>query len=101
MSYILIGYFVFALLNTDTGLVNHVLDTFKVEPIRWYASPQFWPVILTIVNLWKAAGFWSIVYLAGMLAISPEYYEAARIDGASKWKQITNITLPLLLPLII
>ena len=47
-----------------------------------------WPAILTLVNLWKSAGFWSIVYLAGIISINPEYYEAARVDGAGKWQQI-------------
>lgn len=57
--------------------------------------------MLTFVNLWKNIGFWSIVYLAGILAINPEYYDAARVDGASRWQQVWLITLPLLSPLII
>jgi putative aldouronate transport system permease protein len=69
--------------------------------INWYASPQYWPVILTLVNLWKNAGFWSIVYLAGIIAINPEYYEAASLDGATIWQKIWHITLPMLKPLII
>lgn len=101
LSYVVINYFVFAFLNTDNGVLNHFLGGFGISPIHWYESPQYWPVILTIVNLWKGAGFWSIVYLAGIIAINPEYYEAARIDGAGKWQQIRYITLPLLKPLII
>jgi putative aldouronate transport system permease protein len=56
---------------------------------------------LTVANLWNGIGFGSIVYLAGMLGISPEFYEAAKIDGASKLQQIRYITMPMLLPLII
>ena len=101
LSYVLISYFVFALLSSDSGLLDKLLIRLGLHPVDWYSSPQYWPAILTIVNLWKSAGFWSIVYLAGILAISPEYYEAARIDGANKWAQIRYITLPLLMPLII
>ncbi len=100
-SYVIINYFVFALLDTQNGLVDHFLSGVGMHPIDWYSSPQYWPVILTLVNLWKSGGFWSIVYLAGIIAINPEYYEAASIDGATTWHKIRYITLPLLKPLII
>lgn len=101
ISYVIVGYFVFALLNADNGLVDHLLTNMGLPAIDWYSSPQYWRVILTIVQVWKNAGFWIIVYLAGIIAINPEYYEAARIDGAGKWQQIRWITLPTLSPLII
>lgn len=101
ISYVIVSYFVFAFLNSDNGLVNHMITDMGGESVSWYSSPQYWPAILTSVNLWKHAGFNSIIYLSGILAINPEYYEAARIDGANKWQQIKRITLPLLLPLVI
>lgn len=101
ISWVIVGYFGFAFLNTDTGLLNRLLASFGMPPVRWYASPEYWPLILMLVNLWKNLGFWSIIYLAGIINISPEYYEAARIDGATKWQQIVSITLPLLLPLVL
>jgi ABC-type polysaccharide transport system permease subunit len=70
-SYVIINYFVFALLNTSNGLVNHLLMSLGMPAINWYASPQYWPVILTLVNLWKNVDLWSIVYLAGIIAINP------------------------------
>jgi putative aldouronate transport system permease protein len=100
-SYVIINYFVFALLNRSDGLVNHGLQAVGGSAVSWYQSAQYWPVILTLVTVWKNGGFWSIVYLAGMLAINPELYEAATMDGASKWRQIWHITLPMLKPLII
>jgi putative aldouronate transport system permease protein len=100
-SYVIINYFVFALLDSQSGLVDHLLVSLGGHAIDWYSSPQYWPVILTLVNLWKNGGFWSIVYLAGIIAISPEYYEAASMEGASTWQKIWHITLPLLKPLII
>jgi putative aldouronate transport system permease protein len=102
VSWVIAGYFVFGFLSANPpGWVNRILDGLGMEPIRWYQSPQYWPGILTIVNLWKSIGFWSIVYLAGILGISPEYYEAAKIDGATKLQQIVYVTLPLLVPLIV
>lgn len=101
ISYVLVSYFVFALLNYDDGMVNHLLIALHLPAIDWFASPQYWPVILTLVYLWKSVGFGTIIFLAGMVAISPEYYEAAQLDGASGWQQVYYITLPLIRPLII
>ncbi len=101
VSYVLVSYFVFALLNGDTGTVNHWLALFHIAPIDWYSSPQYWPAILTLVYLWKSVGFGTVIFIAGIVAINPEYYEAAELDGANKWQQIFYVTLPLLRPLII
>ncbi|NDJ52217.1 MAG: sugar ABC transporter permease [Chloroflexi bacterium] len=101
ISWIIAGYFVFALLNTNDGLVNQMLVSLGYEPIRWYSSPEYWPAILTLTNLWKQIGFWSIVYLAGILGINPELYEVSQIDGANKLQQVFRITIPMLSSLII
>jgi putative aldouronate transport system permease protein len=101
ISWVVAGYLSYALLNTQEGLLNHfIADTLGMRPIRWYGSPQYWPAILVIVNVWKNIGFYTILYLAGIIAINPEYYEAARLDGANKWQEIRRISLPLLAPLI-
>jgi len=101
ISYIIVTYFVFSFLTIDNGIVNRLLAKFGVQPISWYSKPQYWPAILTIVTIWKGTGYGSILYLAVMLGISPEYYEAAKIDGANKWQQIWHITLPMLVPIIV
>ena len=101
VSWIIVGYFGFAILNSDNGMLNHWLARVGLGPVAWYREPQYWPLILTFVNLWKTAGYWSIIYLAAMYAIGHEYYEAAMLDGASRWQQIVYVTLPMLLPLII
>ena len=103
LSWVVVGYFVFAFLSADSGIINHTLERFIVDwqPILWYKKAEAWPWILMIVNLWKNAGAGSVIYLAGMLAISPEYYESAAIDGADRWRQRWHITLPLLRPLIL
>lgn len=102
ISWVIAGYLVYALLNTETGFIDQVLlKAFGMEPIVWYQEKKYWPFILTIVNLWKSTGFSMVIYLASIVGISKEYYEAAKIDGAGKWKQITRITIPLLKPTII
>ena len=101
ISAVIISYFTLAFLSTDTGLVNRLIVQSGGEKVPWYSSPEYWPAILTLINLWKTAGFGSILYLAGILAINVEYYEAAKLDGASKLKQIRFITLPLIAPILV
>jgi putative aldouronate transport system permease protein len=101
VSWVIVGMFSFAILNADNGLINSMLVKLGFEPVLFFSKPKYWPVILTIVHLWKSSGYWSIVYLAAIMGINTEYYEAAMIDGASRWQQISSITLPLLMPLII
>ena len=101
ISWVLVSYFVYVLLSTESGLVNAALGRFGVDPVRWYSSPQYWPLILLLAAVWKGTGSGSLLYLAGILGIDPQYYEAARLDGASKWQEIRHITLPLLAPVIV
>lgn len=101
LSWIVVSYFVFSFLSADKGLINQFLVSTGKEPINWYFSPSYWPPILIFINVWKGTGYNSVVYLASIVGIDKTYYEAAMIDGASKWQQIKNITLPLLTPLMI
>lgn len=101
ISWVIVSYFVFAFLNGDEGMANRLVVAAGGESIAWYRSPEYWPAILATANLWNGVGFSSIIYLAGILSIDTGYYEAAKIDGATKWHQIRYITLPLILPLII
>ncbi len=101
ISMVIVSYLVFAMLSSDTGLVNKsILPLFGTGEISWYSSKQYWPYILTVVNVWKGIGYLSVVYLASIISIDPEYYEAATLDGASKWQQIRTITVPLITPVI-
>jgi putative aldouronate transport system permease protein len=101
ISYVIVSAFVFAFLSTSDGVINRLFASVGREPVEWYSRPEYWPAILTLINLWKGVGFWSIVYFAGILAINPEFFEAARVDGATGWQVTLHITLPLLMPLII
>ncbi len=102
ISMVIVGYLVFAFLGTEQGYVNNaVLPALSIEPISWYMEPKHWPYILTFAHLWKTIGFTCIIYLASIISIDPEYYEAATLDGANKWQQIWAITIPLIMPVII
>ena len=101
MSSVIIGYLVFAFLNMDTGFINRtILPLFGMEEIAWYNEPKYWPFILPLVNIWKHAGYLCVVFLAAIVGIDKEYYEASTIDGAAKWQQIRKITIPLITPVI-
>ncbi|REE67651.1 putative aldouronate transport system permease protein [Paenibacillus taihuensis] len=102
ISMVVVAYLVYGFLNPELGFINKsILEPAGKEGISWYMSPQYWPYILTVVNIWKSVGFGSVIYLATIVGIDREYYEAAMLDGASKWKQMTKITLPFLIPVII
>ena len=96
LSTVIISYLVYAFLSTDQGLVNKILENFGGEAVSFYSEKAYWPFILVFVNAWKGVGYSCIVYLATVLGFDRAYYEAAAIDGASKWQQIRYITLPLL-----
>ena len=102
MSMVVVSYLVYAFLSVETGYINNaILPVLRIEPIRFYQEPKYWPFILILVNTWKGIGFTSIVYLAAVVGISEDLYEAARVDGAGKFQQIFQITLPCLKPTII
>ncbi|ABP66298.1 sugar ABC transporter permease [Caldicellulosiruptor changbaiensis] len=102
LSWVVVAYMAFAFLSVDLGILNTlVLPKLGIEPIAWYVEPKPWPVILILANLWKYTGYNAVIYLAAITGIDPEYYEAALIDGASKWQQIKHITFPLLSPLVV
>ena len=102
MSMVILSYIVYALLSAENGLVNNsILPLFHIDPIQWYQKPKYWPAILIIANCWKGVGYGCLIYIASLIGIDPSFYEAARLDGASKWQEITKFTLPSLVPTII
>lgn len=96
ISYAAVQFIVYAFISTDTGMINHALDT----PIRFYSTASWWPLILTIVKIWNSVGYGSVLYMSVLAGIDTELYEAAEIDGANKWQQIWHITIPSLIPMI-
>ncbi|OPA81530.1 sugar ABC transporter permease [Paenibacillus selenitireducens] len=101
ISMVVVAYLVYSFLNVESGMVNRLLMKWlHIDAISWYSEADYWPYILVIVNAWKNVGYLSIIYFASIIGIDKEYYEAATIDGASKWKQMTRITIPLIAPVI-
>ncbi|MBO9608300.1 MAG: sugar ABC transporter permease [Paenibacillaceae bacterium] len=100
VSWVVAGYIAQAFLDHESGFLNHLLELLGLQPHKWYFESGVWPYILTIAHEWKAIGFSTLLYFAGIMGISQEYYEAARIDGATKLQMAIKITIPMLMPLI-
>ncbi len=95
ISMVIVSYLAFAFLSTSNGYINNsLLAAFGAKPIDWYNSPKYWPFILVIVNIWKGLGYNMILYYATICGIDHTLYEAAVVDGANRWQQIWNVTLP-------
>ncbi|WP_350343037.1 sugar ABC transporter permease [Proteinivorax tanatarense] len=101
LSWVVVSHFVFAFLSVERGMFNRILEAFGQDPVFWYNEPKFWPFFIVGISQWKGVGFNSIIYLAAIVGIDKNYYEAALIDGASKWQQIKHVTIPMLKPLMI
>lgn len=100
LSWVVVSYCLFAFLNPEKGYVNGVLQQFGHDGVSWYTEKSFWPFIIIFMSQWKGIGYNTVVYLASICGIDQTYYEAASLDGASKWQQVKYITLPLLKPVI-
>ena len=101
ISIVVVSYIVFALLSHENGMFNKtLLPLLGLDPVQWYNDTTWWPLILIITNCWKGVGYGTLIYIAAIAGIDQSFYEAAELDGASKWQQITQITLPCLVPSI-
>lgn len=96
MSWIVVAYLGLSMFKYDDGAVNNILLSMGFHRVQWYFLNSAWPYILTFFHLWKYTGYNVVVFLATISGISTEYYEAAAIDGATKWQQVRYITLPML-----
>lgn len=100
LSWVVIGFITYIMLNPVYGVFNQVLKVFGIEGVQWYSSVQYWPFIIIFINIWHGVGMGSIVYYASLMGIDSSLYEAAEIDGASRWQQVWNISIPFLIPLM-
>ncbi len=102
ISMVVVSYLVYGFLSSGYGVMNAVILPFLgLDKVDWYQSRQYWPFIIIFVHTWKLLGYNSLIYLSSIVGIDTAYYEAAEIDGASKWMQIRCITLPLLRPTVV
>lgn len=101
MSWVVVSYFVYAFLSIDKGMFNNILKMMDKDIIQWYMEPKYWPFILIFMQVWKTVGYSTVVYLASITGIDGTLYEAAVIDGATKWQQVKYVTLPSIKTIVI
>ena len=101
LSWVVASYIVYAILTPEKGYLNSIIQFFGGTKILWYQEPKYWPFILTFLRIWKGMGYGMVIYLATITGIDPSLYEAAQIDGASKWQQARFITMPCIKPVLI
>ncbi|WP_246016964.1 MULTISPECIES: ABC transporter permease [Cohnella] len=103
MSWVIVAGMVSSMLSTDNGSINMLLQQLNLidEPISFLSLPEYFWSILVVTDVWKSIGFGSIIYLAAIAGVNPQMYEAAAIDGASKFKMTYLITIPSIMPVII
>lgn len=100
-SAILVSKFFNLILDNNYGILNSLMKISGFNPVMWYDKPWLWIPIIIFANIWKGLGNGLIIYLASIIAIDEEQFEAAKIDGATRFQQITKIILPSLKPIII
>jgi putative aldouronate transport system permease protein len=100
ISWVIVSYMLQGVLGTENGLINNLIAQAGGQRVSFYSLPQYWYLILLILNIWKYAGYNAIIYLAVITGLDEGLYEAAYIDGASRMKRIYYITIPLLVPTI-
>ena len=101
LSWVIAAYLGVALFNGDKGILNSILALFGQDRIIWYGNPEPWKVILPLANLWKQFGYATVIYYTALLALDPQLFEAADIEGASKLQKAFKISIPQLKSLII
>jgi len=101
ISWVIVGTFVFAIFNYETGLINNLLKAAGRDPINFYGVPGVWKYIIMIFNAWKWSGYNSIIYIAAITGVDAEIYDAASIDGATIFQRIRYVTLPCIRPTLI
>lgn len=88
-------------LSPSTGIINSIIKACGGEPKYFMVQPQYFRPVYTIMTLWQTAGFNAIVYIAALMGVDPQLYEAAIVDGAGRWKRIIHITLPSIIPTVV
>jgi putative aldouronate transport system permease protein len=100
LSWVLLGGMVIDLFSVNGGIVNQIIGSFGIQPIYWLGDNRYFRSVLITTDIWKNFGFSAIVYLATLTNIDKTLYEAARIDGANRWKQTLYVTIPGIMPIV-
>lgn len=101
ISWVVVGAFIYNMFNYEFGAVNSFLRSIGQEPLDVYSNKAAWPVILIVVSAFKNVGYGTVMYLASIVNIDGEMFEAADLDGATMWQKIRYITLPCIRPTVV
>ena len=101
LSWVIISGIFISMLSINNGAVNNVLQMMDFDPINFLTNSNYVRWILVISEIWRSAGWDSVLYIAAIFSINQELYDSAKIDGASRWQQTIFITLPMIVPMII
>lgn len=101
LSWVTVAFMAYAFLNPKSGMLNQILRLLGRDTVNWYNKPEAWVLILPLANVWKTVGANAMLYYASLMSIDVAYYEAAKIEGATKLQATRYITLPFLYPLMI
>lgn len=101
VSWVVVSAFSYNLFADKFGLLAGVFKDFGLTPVSWNQRADLWPAILVLFTVWKYSGYLSVVYIAAITNIDPEYFESTALDGATKLQQIWYVTLPLIKPTIV
>ena len=100
ISWVVVSVIAFNILSYDFGFINALIASLGLEKVNFYNNGAYWPVILTLFGAWKGVGYGSVLYLAAIMGIDTEVYEAASIDGAGVFRRIFSVTIPLMMPTV-
>ncbi|WP_135557576.1 ABC transporter permease [Paenibacillus cymbidii] len=100
LSWVLVAYISYTLLSPTMGIFNQALEGLGFEPVTWYSEAKVWPYLIIGFEMWKTVGLSSIIYYAALMSIDSELFEAARMDGANRWRQVWAISIPSLTPVM-
>ncbi|OMF30746.1 protein lplB [Paenibacillus sp. FSL H8-0548] len=101
LSWVILGGILIDILSTEGGIVNRLLNVFGIQSIFFLGDGNWFRFTVILSDVWKEFGFSTIIFLATLVGINPALYEAAEIDGASRWQQVKLISVPLIMPIVI
>lgn len=101
LSWVIMYGLLLALLSPSSGMINDVIKSLGGKPISFLTSPDWFRQVVVLSDIWKETGWSTILYLAALLGINPDLYEAAEVDGASRWRRIWHISLPGIIPVVV
>ncbi|MCK9526687.1 MAG: ABC transporter permease subunit [Limnochordia bacterium] len=99
-SWVVVGGIWIQVLSPDGGLLNELLNLFGLQTVHFLADSQWIKPVIVLLATWKGLGYNAVIYYAAISSLDPEIYEAATVDGASRWQKVSKLTLPLLMPTV-